>query len=101
MREVVYDNPFGQTVVWECSRRELLWSVEEQVRNFIDGYGADDDGSIWIEYDDGSYFYLSGFDCDGRFKKQHIKGIIMADAAGYSVYGDYRMCDDNMNIELV
>lgn len=102
MREVVYDNPFGQTIVEECSRKELIGEIDECLRDFRDGY-VWDDFYAWVEYLDGSYFCIEdGYPQDGRFLKTNIKGIIIDEfGAEYRVYGDYRMYDDNMNIELV
>lgn len=102
MREVIYDNPFGMTIVEECSRRELVDEIDECLRDFRDGY-IWDDFYAWVEYVDGSHFYIEdGCPEDGRFLKINIKGILIDEfGATYRVYGGYRMYDDNMNIELV
>lgn len=102
MREVVYDNPFGRTIVEECSRRELVDEIGECLRDFRDGY-VWDDFYAWVEYTDGSYFNIEdGYPQDVRFQKINISGIVIDEfGACYRVYGNYRMYDDNMNIELV
>lgn len=100
VREVVYDNPFGQTIVEEYSRRELIEEIDDCLRDFRDGY-IWDDYSIWVEYSNGGWFsYMEG-DIEGRFLKTNITGIIISNGSTYEVYGDYRMYDENMNIELV
>jgi len=100
LREVLYDNPFGQTIVEECSRKELVDEVSEMVADAKAGIYWDY-YSAWVEYVDGSWFsYIEG-DMDGRFLKTNISGIIVSNGSTYEVYGDYRMYDDNMNIELV
>lgn len=102
VRTVTYDNPFGQTIVEECSRRELVEEIDECLRDFRDGY-IWDDFYAWVEYSDGSYFSIEeGCPHEGRFLKINIKGIIIDECgAEYRVYGNYRMYDDNMNVELV
>lgn len=100
IREVEYQNPFGITYVEECTRKELLESISYAVDDARSGYYWDD-YSIWVEYDDGSYFsYIEG-DMDGVFRKQHIKGIIVSNGSTYEVFGQYKMVDDNMLVELV
>lgn len=100
MNTVVYQNPFGETIVEECSRKELVEEAASAVADARAGYYWDD-CSIWIDYDDGTYFsYIEG-DMDGDFKKQHIKGIVIDNGSTYEVYGDYGMVDDNMLVELV
>ena len=101
MNTVTYQNPFGETLVEECSRAELVAEISDCMRDFKDGY-VWDDCSIWVEYADGSYFSFIGGDVDGRFLKTNIKGIIIDEfGACYRVYGNYRMTDDNMLVELI
>lgn len=102
MREVIYENPFGLMTVEECSRRELVEEIDDCLRDFRDGY-IWDDFYAWVEYSDGSYFSIEdGYPQSGRFLKINIKGIIIDEfGVCYRVYGNYRMYDDNMNIELV
>ena len=92
----------GVTYVCECSRKELVDEIDDCLRDCRDGY-VWDDFYAWVEYFDGSYFYIEdGYPQDGRFVKINIKGIIIDEFdAEYRVYGDYRMYDGNMNIELV
>lgn len=100
MNTVVYQNPFGETIVEERSRRELLDEIADMVSDAKSGYRWDD-YSAWVEYDDGGYFsYIEG-DIDGAFRKQHVKGIIVSNGSTYEVFGRYRMIDDNMLVELI
>lgn len=101
MREVKYINSFGdETIVQECSRRECLDIVDDFVRDYRDGYYCDY-MSAYIEYEDGSYFYLFDGDWSGVYRKQHIKGIIIDYYSKWLVYGPYRMDDDNVMPELI
>ena len=100
IRTVTYPNPFGETIVEERSRKDLVETVSDAIEDARNGYYWDDCG-IWVEYDDGGYFsYIDG-DMDGSFRKQHIKGIVIDNGSTSEVYGDYRMADDNMLVELV
>lgn len=49
----------------------------------------DDDCSLYIEYKDGSSYYICG-DEDGTFKKTGIKTVIENNPETYSVYGNYK-----------
>ena len=102
IREVTYPNSFGDmTIVEECSRKELVEEIDDCLRDYRDGYNWGD-FYVWVEYTDGSYFSFMEGDMDGRFLKTNIKGIIIDEfGACYRVYGDYRMYDDNMLVELV
>lgn len=99
-RYVTYQNPFGETTVEERSRKELVEEISYAVADAKAGRYWDD-YSIWVEYDDGGWFsYIDG-DMDGKFRKQHIKGIIISNGSTYEVYGNYHMIDDNMLVELI
>ena len=47
-----------------------------------------DDMTLYIEYKDGSTYYLGGSFDDGKFKKTGIKNVIIDDGT-YAVYGDW------------
>ena len=51
----------------------------------------DDDSSLFIEYKDGSYYYISGCEESGKFKKSGIKTVIESNPATFVLYGDYRI----------
>ena len=98
---VEYPNPFGTTIVEECTRKELVEEISDCMRDYRDGY-IWDDCYIWVDYLDGSYFSFNDGDVDGRFLKTNIKAICIDEfGTCYRVYGDYRMIDDNMLVELI
>lgn len=62
----------------------------------------DDDSSLYIEYKDGSTYYLSGANEEGIYKKTGIKTVIESNPCTYSVYGEYKLVktdteDDDIN----
>ena len=91
----------GITCVEEYSRKEMLGRVDDLL-DLLDTPNYIDD-TVWIEYDDGSFFYLDAYYgvVEGSFKRQHIKGIIIDNGSTYEVYGKYRLTDGNMLVELV
>lgn len=84
MKSITLKN--GQ-IIEEYARKEMLDYIAENVESeFIQ------DGSLYIEYNDGSYYILmEDGDVTGRFKKTGIKCIIESNAACYCVYGKYRL----------
>ena len=51
----------------------------------------DDDFSIYIQYKDGSFYYLSGATEEGKFRKTGIETVIESNPATTSLYGKYRI----------
>lgn len=51
----------------------------------------DDDFALYIEYKDGSFYYLSGATEEGKFKKTGIATVIESNPATTSLYGNYRI----------
>ena len=51
----------------------------------------DDDFALYIRYKDGSDYYLSGADEDGKFKKTGIETVIESNPATCVLYGNYRI----------
>lgn len=91
----IYSDGEFEVTVWEVSRKEALNYAKECVESWYDGVSGD--GSVYIEYDDGSYFYADETENINlaNFKKQHIKTIIIDDGSGYTIYGPYEL-DDNL-----
>ena len=57
----------------------------------------DDDSSLYVEYKDGSHYYLSGSCEEGKFKRTGIKTVIEDNPCTYTVYGKWVLIktDDN------
>ena len=75
---------------------EIFESRKEALAYIMDCYinnkeWLDDDSSLFIEYADGSCYYISGAEEDGKFKKTGIKTVIESNPATFSLYGDYRI----------
>lgn len=51
----------------------------------------DDDSSLYVEYKDGSNYYISGTVEEGRFKKSGIKTVIESNPCSFVLYGAYRI----------
>ena len=91
----IYTDGEFESYVWEVSRKEALNYAKECVESWSEGISGD--GSVYIEYDDGTYFYADETEDINlaRFKKQHIKTIIIDDGSGYTIYGPYEV-DENL-----
>ena len=75
---------------------DIFDSRKEAIAFIMDSYinnkeWIDDDFSLYIEYNDGSCYYLSGTVEDGKFKKTGIKTIIESNPSSFSLYGEYRI----------
>lgn len=71
------------------SRKEILTMIMDcyiDNKDFID-----DDFSLFVQYKDGSFYYLSGATEKGRFKKAGIETVIESNPATTSLYGNYRI----------
>jgi len=91
----IYTDGEFEAHVDEVTRKRALQYAIECVESWVDGYGGD--GSVYIEYQDGKYFYADEtvpIDLS-KFKKQHIKTIIIDDGTMYTIYGPYEL-DDNL-----
>lgn len=56
--------------------------------------------SLFIEYKDGTTYYLSDTEEEGTFKKTGIKTVIESNPCTFSLYGDYRIYNvDDMDME--
>ena len=51
----------------------------------------DDDFSLYIEYKDGSFYYISGAEESGKFRKNGIKTIVESNPSTFILYGDFRI----------
>jgi len=81
---------------------EVLKNLKDTIEFIKDCYienkdYLDDDSSLYVEYKDGSYYYLSGACEEGKFKKTGIKTVIEDNPCTYTVYGAWKAVktDDN------
>lgn len=76
--------------VWE-SRKEVLHDLD--MMDFSPSLEWwDDDDSLYIEYKDGSHFYIgTTFGVEGKLKRNNIKAVIYSNSATCAVYGDYKI----------
>lgn len=85
------DTKSGQTFeIWD-SRQEALHDVAdiiEGIKGQLDMYGTTYD-SLWIQYNDGSHYYLGDIGEDGKFKKTGISCTIYENESTTQVYGNY------------
>ena len=71
------------------TKKEILSIIEDYITN-IDSF---DDESIYIEYNDGKYFYLIGKEQFGTittFKKRDIKKVVIDNGSTFQVNGKYK-----------
>ncbi len=86
---------------------EILTNVKEAVAMALDNEiemwkndSLDDDYTLYIEYKDGSYFYLSADNVEGKFKKTGITKMIESNPCTTAIYGNYRIYNiDDTNEE--
>ena len=81
----------GQTFEIWTSRAEALHDVEnfiEGIYGQLDYYGTSYD-SLWIQYNDGSHYYLGDQGEEGKFRKTGISCIIEENEATTMLYGKY------------
>lgn len=93
----------------ELANGQLIDIMEnlKEVKKFIDDAYInnreylDDDSSLYVEYKDGSHYYLHGADEEGAYKKTGIKTVIEDNPCTYTVYGDYELVkvDENEDDE--
>lgn len=74
--------------IWE-SRKEALYDIE-MLDMDLDFYGWEDD-SLYVEYKDGSFFYIGGGEIEGKLKKNNIKAIIYSNPSTTCLFGEYRI----------
>lgn len=75
---------------------EVVESLKEIKSYIMDCYIAnkeflDDDSTLYIRYKDGSDYYLSGQNEDGKFKKTGIETVIESNASTTVLYGNYNI----------
>lgn len=71
------------------AKKEILPIIEDYISN-IDSL---DDESIYVEYNDGKYFYLIGKEQFGTittFKKRDIKKVVIDNGSTFQVNGKYK-----------
>lgn len=72
----------------------------EYAIDFIEGIencNGNSDMSVYVEYNDGSYYSNLDGDVSGRkFKKTGIKAIILDDGYEYYIYGAYKMSENTI-----
>lgn len=99
MKTVKYYDEYTECeiMVEEMSRKEAL----ECACDFIDGIelsnylNQSSDMSVYVEYNDGTYYHNINGDITGNFKKRNIKAIILDDGYEYYIFGNYIM-DENV-----
>ena len=85
----------AEITVEEMSRKEAL----EYACDFINGIeysnkvGQTSDMSVYVEYNDGTYYHNIDGDITGSFKRKNIKAIILDDGYEYYIFGDYTMSE--------
>ena len=97
MKTVKYYDEYNESeiMVEEMSRKTAL----EYANDFIDGIeysnqiGQTSDMSVYVEYNDGTYYHNIDGDITGTFKKRNIKAIILDDGYEYYIFGDYTMSE--------
>ena len=82
----------GQYFEIRESRKEALKDVVENIIWNNDTGWWDSDSTLYIGYNDGTFFYVD--DCgnrEGKFKKTGITSIISSNACTTAVYGEYEI----------
>jgi hypothetical protein len=93
----------GQIVEEYQSIKEVKEMIEMNYINNKDY--IDDDFTLFIEYKDGSTYYLHGQEIEeGTYKKTGIKTVLEDNGCCYSVYGNYKLvkvddADDDINCQ--
>lgn len=85
----------GQIIEEYSSIKEIRQYIEDSYINnkdFLDG-----DSSLWIEYKDGSIYYICGTEEEGTYKKTGIKTVVESNPSTYSVYGSYQLIKTDPN----
>ena len=67
------------------------WFYDEQIRSVI---GTSDETSIYIIYKDGSKYFETFGERQGKFKRYGIKAAVIETAYEYTVYGDFAVTDN-------
>lgn len=82
-----FKGEYSEQYVFEY--KTLKGILQQIMDNFINNKDyMSDDMTLYIEYKDGSTYYLGGSFDDGKFKKTGIKNVIIDDGT-YAVYGDW------------
>lgn len=85
------DTLSGQTFeIWD-SRQEALHDVAdiiEGIKGQLDMYGTTYE-SLWVQYTDGSHYYLGDLGEEGKFRKTGISCIIDENECTTMLYGHY------------
>lgn len=87
IKTYTFDGTYQPQYVEEYTRRGILTYIMDNYINNKDYMS--DDMTLYIEYNDGSTYYLSNSYEDGKFKKNGIKRVIEDNGSTYSVYGDW------------
>lgn len=82
-----FKTEYGEQYVYEY--KTLKGIMSEIMDNFINNKDyMSDDMTLYIEYKDGSTYYLGGSFDDDKFKKTGIKNVVI-DNGTYAVFGDW------------
>lgn len=71
------------------SRKEILSYIMDCYINNKDF--IDDDFSLYIQYKDGSSYYIGGNDEEGKFRKTGIETVVESNPATTVLYGNYKI----------
>lgn len=74
--------------IWE-SRKEALNDID-MLDMDLEYYDWSDD-ALYIEYKDGSHFYIGSGEIEGKLKRNNIKAIVYSNPATTCLFGDYRI----------
>lgn len=86
----------NEQIIEDCTLKEIKEII---MQDFIENRGyLSEDESLYIEYKDGSYYYLCSDGEDGKFKKTGIKKVVIDNAETYQIYGhcDMRIMNDGV-----
>lgn len=90
----------GQVFEIWTSRTEALHDIADIIDGIKDSmtrYRFIDDG-VWIQYNDGSHYYIGELGEEGKFRKTGISCIIYENAETTALYGKYVIYNiDNMD----
>lgn len=87
IKTYTFDGTYQPQYVEEYTRRGILTYIMDNYINNKDYMS--DDMTLYVEYNDGSTYYLSNNYEEGKFKKNGIKRVIEDNGSTYSVYGDW------------
>lgn len=98
MKMKTITTPKSQQIFEVCTLKEIMEYMMDCYITNKDFW--DDDSSLYVEYKDGSHYYISGAIEEGRFKKSGIRAVIESNSASFVLYGAFRIFNmDDTNEE--